>query len=1377
MLFHQKQYQMSPLKLLEKNRLAMVRPVCSLKELASPPTHLSSCDKRQVLHWSRRASFRLLQVALLYLTVTWIVWAFPPLCDWLSETGQGVIFTVVDTAAAEFQDHVSSPSHHHTKGLLRGIRNDNLTVDASPGETQIVRPPISDEDESLTNSEETSKNLSILEDTVDDKIFKEKGQQYIVRAEPKVIEMKLQVHTEKPESMLEEIDSANIPETAAVINDSAKNVVDAKEGDLKLSPTEDSEQTPAPDDIPSFSEWAQKQLAEAEKKKIQNSTTPPAGSQSRASGNLKVRSKNYASPDCGAKIVGTNPEAMYAGSIISPSRDEYVLNACTNRFWFVVELCEAIQAKKIDLANFELFSSSPRDFSVSLSDRFPTRDWRSVGHFTAQDERDIQSFNLDPHLFGKFIKVELHSHYGSEHYCPVSLFRVYGTSEFEVLETEVEVHESLPNMADDDDDDDEEPLDVDTGELPKTLFGSAQDAVMSIVKKAAQALVKSGNSQNETTNVEIYKSHSNASGSKNCVSPSHIVVCDNCSDAMFSRVFELLSCRGTYLQSLIETPFVRSSFQSSKLCVEYGLDFSSHRTGAPYPLRLSASGVDLSKSDRSRYLSALLPSEYIAALCNILAVLERKVVFNISYEVNGTTSINITNSLDGKSPNVESDFGNLVVTHHSTCTLGSSLTSEHCSSSSLSGASDTVGFATSLPLDSVAAETTVASQIKPTRTLVKEPDRKEDFPSAVTMKTSYDQGKESSVFAEVSSLQELPAGAYSTVSVSVYPGEENRTDAEGSLKERVETQVKTSAHNGGSIKVEVTEELPTVTESDQQQSGGNEKQSEVILEEKYQESQENLSLDSLLSELKDLDIGMDTSGSSSANPATVTATTVSPPSLSQTQQVQKESVFVRLSNRIKALERNMSLSGQYLEELSRRYKKQVEEMQRAFNRTLAAVAEESRKGEEREQKRVEEMAALQKQLATLTFSVEMLLTERDSWQHKAAVIIQHVVLILIEMLVFGIVLYFCRHLPETDVGSAQRKWSFGWHVQRGKESKTDPNRRRSVQGVSGHEAPKSHNRRPSEEALNISGTYRDLLIESHVGDTGTIPKIENKRRRRKRKCGLQKSSSSANISSQISRRFSEYLPGVLDCGKSESESVATRRASSSELGKWWNVSNGTAAEEDDGLVHQHSVPDPLVTKHHGLHSRSQRHEVLSVTLNGSSYESSALEPETPPEKQTIDLPQGGDLKGGVMFKTKEKLCENVPILCQGNGSVTSTGPSSKVQRLSSPIFMKTAMSARSNRIGNNLEQSPKAKLKSDNWEWYSSHCVACKSSQGPFSTTSSATTLHNGSEDPVNGHFESEDLDRTSESGGTQDLGGSQRNNVKKMRGGSGLKKMVKKFF
>lgn len=144
-----------------------------------------------------------------------------------------------------------------------------------------------------------------------------------------------------------------------------------------------------------------------------------------------MRWKNYASLDCGSKVVAANPESVSPGAILSPSSDEYKLNPCTSRIWFVVELCEAIQIKRIDLANYELFSSSPKDFTVSVSERFPTRDWSLVGKFTAKDERDIQSFDFETHLFGKYIKVEIKSHYGSEHYCPISLFRAYGISVFE----------------------------------------------------------------------------------------------------------------------------------------------------------------------------------------------------------------------------------------------------------------------------------------------------------------------------------------------------------------------------------------------------------------------------------------------------------------------------------------------------------------------------------------------------------------------------------------------------------------------------------------------------------------------------------------------------------------------------------------------------------------------------------------------------------------------------------------------------------------------------------------------------------------------------------------------------------------------------------
>ncbi|CAG2067496.1 unnamed protein product, partial [Timema podura] len=128
---------------------------------------------------------------------------------------------------------------------------------------------------------------------------------------------------------------------------------------------------------------------------------------------------------------------------------------------------------QIELANFELFSSSPREFSVFVSDRYPTRDWQLAGQFTASDERTVQSFTLPPgDMFSKYIKVELHSHYGQEHFCPVSLFRAYGTSEFEALDTE---DENEPRTHDDNDDDDEEPLyKSETGEPPRNLFGSAR---------------------------------------------------------------------------------------------------------------------------------------------------------------------------------------------------------------------------------------------------------------------------------------------------------------------------------------------------------------------------------------------------------------------------------------------------------------------------------------------------------------------------------------------------------------------------------------------------------------------------------------------------------------------------------------------------------------------------------------------------------------------------------------------------------------------------------------------------------------------------------------------------------------------------------------
>ena len=53
---------------------------------------------------------------------------------------------------------------------------------------------------------------------------------------------------------------------------------------------------------------------------------------------------------------------------IFPS-DLSLFASCSLSLRFIIELCEPIQVKQLDIANFELFSSTPKDFLVSISDR------------------------------------------------------------------------------------------------------------------------------------------------------------------------------------------------------------------------------------------------------------------------------------------------------------------------------------------------------------------------------------------------------------------------------------------------------------------------------------------------------------------------------------------------------------------------------------------------------------------------------------------------------------------------------------------------------------------------------------------------------------------------------------------------------------------------------------------------------------------------------------------------------------------------------------------------------------------------------------------------------------------------------------------------
>jgi len=142
-------------------------------------------------------------------------------------------------------------------------------------------------------------------------------------------------------------------------------------------------------DIESFEEWKDIKLKEKAKikaeifnakieKKTVTALNPSEKNESPSDTNIPVGSykddndheddshtivqhrKNYASPDCGAKLVGNNPEANHASHILLESKDDYMLNSCSNKIWFSIELCEAIKITSFELANLELFSNVPR---------------------------------------------------------------------------------------------------------------------------------------------------------------------------------------------------------------------------------------------------------------------------------------------------------------------------------------------------------------------------------------------------------------------------------------------------------------------------------------------------------------------------------------------------------------------------------------------------------------------------------------------------------------------------------------------------------------------------------------------------------------------------------------------------------------------------------------------------------------------------------------------------------------------------------------------------------------------------------------------------------------------------------------------------------
>ncbi|KAF2142961.1 uncharacterized protein K452DRAFT_269574 [Aplosporella prunicola CBS 121167] len=267
-----------------------------------------------------------------------------------------------------------------------------------------------------------------------------------------------------PQAILDAPDvSANSPSSSEVVVDTATSASEAAPSTSTDAEAEAEAEADSPLDnanFLSFEEWKKQNLAKAgqspenvgqgrasagnqERKPRpavdQNSATkeaPPSyRPRSKDAGKTCKERFNYASFDCAATVLKTNPQCKSSSSLLVENKDSYMLNECAAQNKFViVELCDDILVDTVVLANFEFFSSMFRTFRISVSDRYPVKleRWKELGIFEARNSRDIQAFLVEnPLIWARYLRIEFLSHYGNEFYCPVSLLRVHGTTMME----------------------------------------------------------------------------------------------------------------------------------------------------------------------------------------------------------------------------------------------------------------------------------------------------------------------------------------------------------------------------------------------------------------------------------------------------------------------------------------------------------------------------------------------------------------------------------------------------------------------------------------------------------------------------------------------------------------------------------------------------------------------------------------------------------------------------------------------------------------------------------------------------------------------------------------------------------------------------------
>ncbi|XP_074688961.1 SUN domain-containing ossification factor isoform X3 [Strix aluco] len=771
-----------------------------------------------------------------------------------------------------------------------------------------------------------------------------------------------------------------------------------------------------PGDIPTFDEW-KKKVMEVEKEKSQSMHPSAVGGQ-HSTKKVQKNRNNYASVECGAKILAANPEAKSTSAILMENMDLYMLNPCSTKIWFVIELCEPVQVKQLDIANHELFSSTPKDFLVSISDRYPTNKWIKLGTFHARDERNVQSFPLDEQMYAKYVKVELISHFGSEHFCPLSLIRVFGTSMVEEYE-EIADSQYQSERQELFDEDDDYLLDYNTGEekSSKNLLGSATNAILSMVNIAANMLrAKTEESSEAEAGNKSVSENVTATPAISTAAPRLPEPTPVPSPELVTTDMPQIDKEQLIVDLTKESPIVQlvqeyEEDTSQSTVTLLPSDDQEEETSAWFELETEKYCYDM-----ATVCCISTFSEYLFKWCSVAVAMRRqrsktesKQGQDYSADVQQPQAVlteSIHTSIDEPLPEqldskVERPSGSTVAVDFS------SVVHEEISNET----TDSIELEPSHPQTvSQSLLLEVTSEIKPlpTTDMALEPAKEDagQVASRVTPQVDVAEISAETEKVESSIVEENPVASETSVATEVKEMSTREITATPVTSKPTETVLQPEytvgmlASDSGEGKESTPEVqkpvLPPVESSAPAETKEEDQASEEALMAIPVSGGPQRTATDFYAELQNsTDLGY-------ANGNLVHGSN------------QKESVFMRLNNRIKALEVNMSLSSRYLEELSQRYRKQMEEMQKAFNKTIIKLQNTSRIAEEQDQRQTEAIQQLQAQLTNMTQLVSNLSTTVAELKREVSDRQTYLVISLVLCVILGLVLCVqrCRNNSE-----------------------------------------------------------------------------------------------------------------------------------------------------------------------------------------------------------------------------------------------------------------------------------------------------------------------------------------------------------------------------